>query len=127
MNPVFERMYTRYKARSERFWFTIAHADELLFVRNSYCDRPQVIDLLEKLKWKCEGKPFRLLIISPQNSEEYVGLEQVIHYNHEFNPDLMYDDQGYWDHCTGVMAHILHELGVSSKNLFWCPPNPRWS
>jgi hypothetical protein len=127
MNPIFERMYTRYKARSERFWFTMRYADELLFIRNSYCDRPRVIDLLEKLNWKCEGKPFRLLIISPQDPREYAGLNSVIHYNYDFNPDRMYDDQGYWDHCTGVMGHILHELNISSKNLFWCPPTPKWN
>ncbi len=126
LNPVFERMYTRYHARSERFWFTMRYADELLFVRNSYCDRQGIIDLVEKLKWKCEGKPFRLLIISPQDSREYAWLPNVIHYNYDFNPDRMYEDQGYWDYCTGIMGSILQDLGISSKNLFWCPPTLKW-
>jgi hypothetical protein len=42
----------------------------------------------------------------------------------EFNPDRMYDDLGHWMYCTSVMRGILESLGVSSKNLFWCPPKP---
>ncbi len=42
----------------------------------------------------------------------------------EFNPDLMYDDLGHWMYCTEVMRGILDSIGVSSKNLFWCPPDP---
>ncbi len=77
-----------------------------------------------KLENKCQGKPFRLLIISPQASDEFSHLANVLHYNHEFNPDRMYEDLGYWLHCAGVMRHILNSLGISSKNLFWCPPPP---
>jgi hypothetical protein len=29
---------------------------------------------------------------------------------------------GHWMYCTEVMRGILEFLGVSSKNLFWCPP-----
>jgi hypothetical protein len=83
-----------------------------------------VIDLLNKLKKQCQGKPFQLLILSPQSSDEFSNLPHVLHYNFEFNPDRMYDDLGHWMYCTDVMRGILESLGVSSKNLFWCPPNP---
>ncbi|PSB42584.1 hypothetical protein, partial [Chamaesiphon polymorphus] len=48
----------------------------------------------------------------------------VLHYNLEFNPDRMYEDLGHWLYCTDIMRGILDSIGVSSKNLFWCPPNP---
>jgi lysophospholipase L1-like esterase len=120
--PIHARMYSRYRARSERFWYTIRHSDQLLFVRNGFCDRAGVIDLMEKLTEKCQGKPFRLLVLSPQSSEEYANLPQVIHYNLDFNPDRMYADVEHWLDCAQVMGTILTELGISSQNLFWCPP-----
>lgn len=124
MFPVYERMRVRYTARSQRFLYALKHCDEALFVRTGICDRGTVSDLMHKLENKCQGKPFRLLIISPQSSDEFSHLTNVLHYNYEFNPDRMYEDIGYWLHCTGVMRHILHSLGISSKNLFWCPPSP---
>lgn len=122
MSPIHERMHSRYQARSDRFWYTLRHSDELLFIRNGFCDRGGVIDLMDKLVEKCEGKPFRLLVISPQASEEYAGLPNVIHYNMDFNPDRMYSDLEHWMYCTEVMREIIDSLGISSKNLFWCPP-----
>ncbi|WP_448563796.1 DUF1796 family putative cysteine peptidase [Trichothermofontia sp.] len=124
MFPVYERMKRRYTARSQRFWYTLNNCDKILFVRTGICDRGAVIDLMHKLEAKCQGKPFRLLIISPQASHEFNGLPNVLHYNQEFNPDRMYEDLGHWLHCTEVMRHILNSLGISSKNLFWCPPTP---
>lgn len=124
MLPVYERMRVRYSARSERFWYTLQNCDEALFIRTGITHRGYVIDLLDKLKAKCEGKPFRVLLISPQSSEEFSELPNLLHYNLEFNPDKMYEDLGYWMYCTDLMRGILESLGVSSKNLFWCPPNP---
>ncbi|MFB2879901.1 DUF1796 family putative cysteine peptidase [Floridanema aerugineum] len=124
MSPVYERMRVRYSARSERFWYTVKKCDEALFVRTGITDRGYVINLLHKLKAKCHGKPFRVLLISPQSSDEFAGIPNVLHYNLEFNPDKMYDDLGYWMYCTDVMREIIESLGVTSKNLFWCPPNP---
>jgi lysophospholipase L1-like esterase len=124
MFPVYERMRVRYTARSERFWHTLRNADELLFVRTGITNRGYVSDLVSKLSLKCPGKPFRFLLISPQSSEDFSGLPNVLHYELEFNPDRMYEDLGYWMYCTEVMRGILESLGVSSKNLFWCPPNP---
>jgi Starch binding domain/GDSL-like Lipase/Acylhydrolase family/Putative papain-like cysteine peptidase (DUF1796) len=124
MSPVHERMYSRYKARADRFWYTLRHSDKLLFIRNGFCDRNGVIDLMDKLAIKCEGKPFRLLVISPQPSEEYANLPNVIHYEMDFHPDRMYADVEHWNDCAKVMHNIIESLGVSSKNLFWCPPNP---
>ncbi len=54
----------------------------------------------------------------------YQSINLDLHYNVEFNPDLMYDDLEHWMYCTEVMREILESLGISSKNLFWCPPNP---
>ncbi len=124
MFPVYERMRLRYTARAQRFLHTLQNADELLFIRTGITNRGSVIDLVSKLASKCQGKPFRVLLISPQSSQEFSGLPNVLHYNLEFNPDRMYEDLGYWMHCTEVMRGILESLGVSSKNLFWCPPNP---
>ena len=124
MFPVYERMRQRYSARSERFLYTLKNCDEALFVRTGVTNRGYVMDLVDKLTAKCEKKPFRVLLISPQSSDEFAELPNVLHYNLEFNPDKMYEDLGYWLYCTDVMKGILESLGVSSKNLFWCPPNP---
>lgn len=122
MSPVHERMRVRYTARSQRFWYTIENCDKALFVRTGISDRDGVIDLINKLEKQCQGKPFQLLLLSPQASDEFLDLPKVLHYNVEFNPDHMYDDLGHWMYCTEVMRQILESLGVSSKNLFWCPP-----
>ncbi|MEH1925391.1 DUF1796 family putative cysteine peptidase [Nostoc sp.] len=122
MFPVHERMRVRYTARSERFWYALQHCDKVLFVRTGISDRGGVIDLVNKLQKQCQGKPFHLLLLSPQSDYEFLGLPNVLHYNVEFNPDRMYDDLGHWMYCTEVMRRILESLGVSSKNLFWCPP-----
>jgi hypothetical protein len=125
MSPIHERMRVRYTARSERFWYALDHCDEVLFIRTGIADRGGVIDLLNKLEKQSQGKPFQLLIISPQSPDEFSNLPHVLHYNFEFNPDRMYDDLEHWMYCTDVMKGILESLGVSSKNLFWCPPNPQ--
>jgi hypothetical protein len=122
MSPVYERMRVRYSARSERFWYALQHCGEALFIRTGISDRRGGIDLVEKLEEQCQGKPFQLLLLSPQISNEFSGISNVLHYNLELNPDRMYEDLGYWMNCTEVMRGILDSLGVSSKNLFWCPP-----
>lgn len=124
MQPIYDRMRTRYSARAGRFWYTLRHCDKVLFIRTGISDRTSIIDLAEKLESRCQGKPWRLLLISAQASVEFADLPNVIHYNHDFNPDRMYEDLGYWMHCTDIMGTILDSLGVSSQNLFWCPPNP---
>lgn len=123
MMPVYQRMEGRYRARARRFWYTLKTCDKALFVRTGVCDRNAVVDLLQKLEAKCLGKPFRLLLLSPQDGEPFADLPKVLHYNLEFNPDLMYDDLNHWLACTRVMGGILKSLGISSRNLFWCPPN----
>ncbi|MHC5849637.1 DUF1796 family putative cysteine peptidase [Nostoc sp.] len=122
MSPVHERMRVRYTARSERFWYALRHCDKVLFVRTGISDRGGVIDLVNKLEKQCQGKPFHLLLLSRQSDDQFLDLPNVLHYNVEFNPDRMYDDLGHWMYCTEVMRGILESLGVSSKNLFWCPP-----
>ncbi|MFN6481405.1 MULTISPECIES: DUF1796 family putative cysteine peptidase [unclassified Nostoc] len=122
MFPVHERMRVRYTARAERFWYVLQHCDKVLFIRTGISDRGGVIDLVNKLQKQCQGKPFHLLLLSPQSGDEFLDLSNVLHYNVEFNPDRMYDDLGHWMYCTEVMRGILESLGVSSKNLFWCPP-----
>jgi Starch binding domain/GDSL-like Lipase/Acylhydrolase family/Putative papain-like cysteine peptidase (DUF1796) len=124
MSPVHERMRTRYTARAERFWYTLQQCDKVLFVRTGIADRRSVTDLVTKLQKHCLGKPFHLLLISPQSSDQFLNLPYVLHYDLEFNPDRMYEDLDYWLHCTTVMRGILDALGISNKNLFWCPPTP---
>ncbi|MDX2100030.1 MAG: DUF1796 family putative cysteine peptidase [Leptolyngbyaceae cyanobacterium bins.59] len=123
MIPVFERMRSRYTARSERFWYAIKACDKVLFVRTGGTDRDKVIDLMKKLEYRCQGKPFLLLLLSRQSSEEFADIPNVVHYDAEFNPDRMYENLDHWMHCTEIMQEILESLGISSKNLFWCPPN----
>lgn len=123
MTPVYRRMQTRYGARARRFGYTVQHCDKALFVRTGRSDRGTVVDLVQKLEAKYPGKPFRLLLLSPQSSDEFADLPNVLHYNQEFNPDRMYENLDYWWECTEVMRGILNSLGVSSKNLFWCPPH----
>ena len=122
--PVYERMRVRYSARAERFWYTLQACDKVLFVRTGIADRSGAIDLVNKLEKQCQGKPFHLLLLSPQPSAEFSDLANVLHYSLEFNADRMYEDLGHWMYCTEVMRGILDSLRVSSKNLFWCPPNP---
>ncbi|NJL81776.1 MAG: lipase [Chloroflexaceae bacterium] len=120
--PVFERMRNRYSARAARFWYVIDKSDKLLFVRTGVTERGNVIDLMAKLRDKCQGKPFQLLLLSPQSSGEFANLSQVLHYNLEFNPDRMYAELDYWLDCTEILRNILNSLGITSNNLFWCPP-----
>lgn len=119
--PVFERMKKRYSARAERFWHSIKNADEILFIRTGIARRESVDDIEKKLKAKCNGKTFRFLLISPQNSDEFNGIPNVIHYNIDFDPDRMYRDMDYWLSCAEIMKNILLSMGVNSKNLYWCP------
>ncbi|MCF2972470.1 DUF1796 family putative cysteine peptidase [Synechococcus sp. Nb3U1] len=123
MKSVYERMQTRYSARAKRFGYVLKKADKLLFVRTGGCQRGVVLDLIAKLEAKCQGKPFLLLIISLQPSDEFTGIPNVLHYDMEFNPDRMYADHDHWKHCTETMGNILRSLGISSQNLFWCPPH----
>ncbi|MFS8812473.1 DUF1796 family putative cysteine peptidase [Synechococcus sp. R55.7] len=122
MDPIHERMRTRYTARAKRFMYVLEKADKVLFVRTGGCRREAVVDLMDKLAAKRRGKPFLLLIVSPQSSDEFAGIPNVIHYEMELNPDRMCADPEHWKYCTGVMRDILHSLGVSTRNLFWCPP-----
>ena len=124
MLPIYERMQTRYAARSKRFLYTVEHTDEILFVRTGGTNRDYVIDLMQKLKSKCKEKPFRVLLIAKQSSKEFIDIPNFIHYDLNFSPDWMYDSLDYWMESTRAMQEILESLGISSQNLFWCPPNP---
>ncbi|TVQ21771.1 MAG: lipase [Leptolyngbya sp. DLM2.Bin15] len=122
MTPIYERMRRRYTSRSDRFWYTLNHCDKVLFIRTGWADRDGVLDLVQKLEAQCQGKPFHLLLLSPQRSSEFSDMPHVLHYSQEFNPDRMYDDLDHWLDRTEILRTILESLGVSSKNLFWCPP-----
>ncbi len=122
MYPVFERMKMRYTSRSERFWYTLNNANELLFIRTGVADRNSVINMVEKLEAVCLNKPFRFMLISQQDSRDVADIPHVLHYCFDFNPDRMYNDESYWMECAKTMGSILNSVGVSSKNLFWCPP-----
>jgi len=124
MQPIYDRMRTRYSARAKRFLYTLDHCDEVLFIRTGVTNRDYVVDLIDKLTIKCKGKPFRVLLISQQSGDEFSNISHVIHYDLHFSPDWMYDSEDYWMECTQKMHEILESLGVSSQNLFWCPPNP---
>jgi len=82
-------MRTRYTARANRFWYTLRQCDQVLLVRTGVCDRGGVMDLIYKLQTKCQGKPFLLLLISPQASDEFTQIPNVCHHDLEFNPDQL--------------------------------------
>lgn len=124
LSPVWERMRVRYSARFERLWYTLRTCDKVLFIRTGISDRESVILLVNELEKQCQGKPFHLLLFSPQSSDQFSDLSNVRHYNLEFNPDQMYADLNHWMQCAETLREILESLGISSKNLFWCPPNP---
>jgi len=124
MQPIYDRMRVRYSARAKRFLYTLKHSDEVLFVRTGVTNRDYVLDLIAKLQLKCQEKPFRVLLISQQASTEFADIPNLLHYDLHFSPDWMYDSQDYWLECTQTMKKILESLGISSQNLFWCPPNP---
>jgi lysophospholipase L1-like esterase len=124
MSPIHERMRVRYSARAKRFLYTLQHCDELLFIRTGVTNRDYILDLIDKLKIKCQGKRFRVLLISKQTSDEFADIPNLLHYDLHFSPDWMYESLDYWMECTKTMKEILESLGISSKNLFWCPPNP---
>jgi hypothetical protein len=124
MQPIHERMRVRYSARAKRFLYTLKHSDGILFVRTGVTNRDYILDLIEKLRTKCVAKPFRVLLISKQTSDEFAGIPHLLHYDLHFSPDWMYDNLDYWMECTQKMKEILESLGISSQNLFWCPPNP---
>ncbi|MFN5264829.1 MAG: DUF1796 family putative cysteine peptidase, partial [Pseudanabaena sp.] len=107
MQPVHERMRVRYSARAKRFLYTLEHCDEVLFVRTGVTNRDYVLDLIEKLTVKCKDKPFRVLLISKQTSDEFRDIPNLLHYDLHFSPDWMYDSQDYWMECTKTMKEIL--------------------
>ena len=125
LQPIHDRMRVRYSARANRFLYTLKHSDEILFVRTGITNRDYVLDLITKLKIKCGDKPFRVLLISKQSSTEFEDIPHLLHYDLHFSPDQMYDSQDYWMECTQIMKSILESLGVSTQNLFWCPPSPK--
>jgi len=123
MTPIFERMRSRYSARANRFRYTLDKCDEAIFIRTGPFDRGSVSDLVSKLQAKYPHKPFRLLLLFPQSSDEIAGIPHVLHYPLEFNPEKMCEDSEHWKYCAEELRKILDSMGVSSKNLFWCPPN----
>jgi hypothetical protein len=96
----------------------------VLFIRTGVTNRDYILDLIDKLKIKFQGKQFRVLLISKQTSDEFADIPNLLHYDLHFSPDWMYDSLDYWMECTKTMKEILESLGISSKNLFWCPPSP---
>ena len=125
MTPVYERMRVRYSARAARFRYAIHKADEILFIRTGGTQRGYVCDLVDKLKQICHGKPFRVLLLANQDPAEFADIPHVLHYPYDFSPDQMYADLNYWLECTETLRQLLVSLGITTENLFWCPPNPK--
>ncbi len=125
MTPIYERMRVRYSARAARFRYGIHKADEILFIRTGGTQRGYVCDLVDKLKQICHGKPFRVLLLANQDAAEFADIPHVLHYPYDFSPDQMYADLNYWLECTETLRQLLVSLGITTENLFWCPPNPK--
>lgn len=122
-HDLYRKIQKKYQKRADRFLYTIAYCDEILFVRTGYTDAGSVHYLMEKLYEKCGDKPFKLLLISAQSSSEFQGFHNVRHYDYDFNPDTMMDDAEYWSYCAQIFEGILNEFTISSHNLYLCPPH----
>jgi len=119
-NPVWARMAKRYGGRAARFGYACNHADRVLFVRTGCASRGEVEDLLGVASYTYKVRA-QLLLISDQPSDEFNGLEGVTHVREAFDPDRMYEDEGYWNHCAGRFRHILDGVGINTTTLYWCP------
>jgi len=123
LGPVFARMAKRYSGRAARFSYACKHATRVVFVRTGCADRAEVEDALACLKETYDLRRPELLLISDQSSEEFADLDGVTHVREGFNPDKMYEDEGYWWHCACRFRAILDSVGVTTANLYWCPNN----
>eukprot|EP00434_Breviolum_minutum_P035469 symbB.v1.2.031399.t1/scaffold3642.1/size52775/7 len=119
--PIAERMRKRYTGRAARFDWACKNADSVLFVRTGVASRGEVCDLLSRMKERFPGLPAKLLLISEQETSEFSGLENVTHIRESFDPDRMYEDMNYWINCAHRFRGILEGVGITAKNLYWCP------
>eukprot|EP00929_Paragymnodinium_shiwhaense_P041310 TRINITY_DN21469_c0_g1_i1.p1 TRINITY_DN21469_c0_g1~~TRINITY_DN21469_c0_g1_i1.p1 ORF type:complete len:812 (-),score=90.21 TRINITY_DN21469_c0_g1_i1:554-2989(-) len=120
MNPVWARMAKRYTGRAARFNYSCKHANRVLFVRTGCASRSEVEDLMAVIAEVFKVRP-QLLLISDQPSEQFLGVEGVTHVRESFDPDRMYEDEGYWNHCACRFRHILDGVGINTATLYWCP------
>lgn len=119
--PIAERMRKRYTGRAARFNWACKNADSVLFVRTGVASRAEVCDLLSRMTERFPGLPAKLLLISEQETSEFSGLESVTHIRESFDPDRMYEDMNYWINCAHRFRGILEGVGITAKNLYWCP------
>jgi len=124
-NHVFERMKTRYSKRAERFRFVMEHAPEVILLRTGESTRDEVADMMQKLHEKYPNSKFRLMLFSQQDSAEFKDMDGVWHMRHEMDPDRMNEEPQYRKYCGNVLKNELNQIGLSSRNLFWCPNNPQ--
>lgn len=119
--PIVERMRKRYTGRSARFDWACKNADSVLFVRTGVASRAEVCDLLSRMEERFPELVANLLLISEQETSEFSGLEKVTHVRESFDPDRMYEDMNYWINCAHRFRGILERVGISARNLYWCP------
>eukprot|EP00913_Durusdinium_trenchii_P000709 g661.t1 len=134
----------RYTGRSARFDWACKNADSVLFVRTGVASRAEVCDLLSRMEERFPELVANLLLISEQETSEFSGLEKVTHVRESFDPDRtargilyasskqkhpalernnrrMYEDMNYWINCAHRFRGILERVGISARNLYWCP------
>eukprot|EP00184_Porphyridium_aerugineum_P002611 CAMPEP_0184707908 /NCGR_PEP_ID=MMETSP0313-20130426/37503_1 /TAXON_ID=2792 /ORGANISM="Porphyridium aerugineum, Strain SAG 1380-2" /LENGTH=904 /DNA_ID=CAMNT_0027169489 /DNA_START=52 /DNA_END=2766 /DNA_ORIENTATION=- len=121
---VFDRMGARYAKRAERFDYVMNNAPQVFFLRTGYASRDEVLDYMGKLAHKYQRNDFKLIMFNREPTHEYQGIENVIHFQHEMDPDRMNEDPGYRNHCAHMLKHLINNQGVNSNNLFWCPSSP---
>jgi len=121
IQPVINRMRSRYGKRAARFNYVMDEADSILLLRTGDTSRGEVADLMDKLAQKWPDADAKLMLFTRQDSREFAGVRNTIHYDMDLDPDRMNEDPGYAYHCQCRIQHILNQIGVTSKQLFWCP------
>ncbi|CAJ1380724.1 unnamed protein product [Effrenium voratum] len=121
--PIVERMRKRYTSRAARFEWACKNADSVLFVRTGVASRAEVSDLLSRMQQRYPDLQAKLLLISDQDTGEFSGLANVTHIRESFDPDRMYEDMNYWINCAHRFRGILEGVGITARNLYWCPNN----
>eukprot|EP00931_Biecheleriopsis_adriatica_P016599 TRINITY_DN12181_c0_g1_i1.p1 TRINITY_DN12181_c0_g1~~TRINITY_DN12181_c0_g1_i1.p1 ORF type:complete len:868 (+),score=173.84 TRINITY_DN12181_c0_g1_i1:87-2606(+) len=121
--PIAQRMVKRYTGRAARFDYACRHADRVMFMRTGNAERNEVSDLMSRLEARFPGLNASLLLISDQDSGLFSGLKNVTHVRESFDPDRMYDDLNYWMNSAHQFRGILQRVGITARNLYWCPNN----
>jgi hypothetical protein len=122
-DAIVKRMGKRYGGRAARFDYACKKADRVLFLRTGCATRGEVVDCLKRIGERFPGLNGSLMLISDQEPKEFEGIMGIVHVREHFDPDRMYEDKAYWLDCALKFRHILKNVGIDERTLYWCPNN----